>query len=68
MKVNKNMGKTDRTLRAIFALAVAVLYFTNTITGTVALVLGILAVVFFLTSMISVCPLYRPFKFSTNKE
>lgn len=68
MKANKNMGTTDRVVRAIFALTVAVLYFTGTIGGTLALVLGILAVIFFLTSLVSVCPLYMPFKLSTNKE
>lgn len=68
MKANKNMGTTDRVLRGIFALTVAVLYFTGTISGTLGLVLGILAVIFFLTSLVSVCPLYLPFKFSTIKE
>ena len=68
MKLNKNMGNTDRIIRVVLALVVAVLYFTNVISGTLALILGILAVVFLLTSLVSFCPLYLPFKFSTDKE
>lgn len=68
MELNKNMGTTDRVIRALFAAVVAVLYFTGTIGGTLALVLGILAVIFLLTSLVSFCPLYLPFKFSTLKE
>jgi O-antigen/teichoic acid export membrane protein len=64
----KNMGSLDRILRFIFAAAVAVLYFTNVISGTWAIVLGILAIIFLLTSLIGVCPLYMPFKISTKKK
>ena len=42
----KNMGTIDRAIRALFAIVVAVLYFTNVISDTVALILGILAIVF----------------------
>ena len=68
MKLNKNMGKTDRIIRVVAALVVGVLYFTNMISGTLALILGILAVIFLLTSFVSFCPLYLPFKFSTMKK
>lgn len=66
--MKKNMGSTDRLLRLLFAVVVAVLYFTNTITGFTAVILGILAVVFLLTSLVGTCPLYMPFRFSTKKE
>jgi hypothetical protein len=38
------------------------------ISGTWAIVLGILAIIFLLTSLIGVCPLYMPFKISTKKK
>ena len=66
--MTKNMGTVDRIIRAVFAVAVAVLYFTGVISGTVAIILGILAIVFLLTSIFGFCPLYAPFKFSTNKK
>ncbi len=68
MKFNKNMGKTDRTIRLILAAIFAALYFTGTVSGTVGMVLLVLAVVFLLTSFVHFCPLYLPFKLSTRKE
>lgn len=64
----KNMGTVDRVVRAVFAVAVAVLYFTGTISGTLAIILGVLALVFLATSLVGTCPLYMPFKLSTNKR
>lgn len=66
--MTKNMGTVDRVIRAVFAVAVAVLYFAGIISGIVAIILGILAIVFLLTSIFGFCPLYTPFKFSTNKK
>ena len=66
--MTKNMGTVDRIIRAVFAVAVAVLYFTGVISGVVAIILGILALVFLLTSIFGFCPLYAPFKFSTTKK
>lgn len=66
--MKKNMGNIDRALRVIVALVVAVLYFTGLISGTVAIILGILAAVFILTSLVGTCPLYLPFGLSTKKE
>ena len=52
-------------LSVLFAAAVvAVLYFTGMISGTVAIILGVLAAVFILTSVVGTCPLYLPFKLS----
>ena len=63
-----NMGSFDRMLRMIVAVVIAVLYFTNIITGTLGIILLVLASVFALTSTVSVCPLYLPFGFSTKKK
>lgn len=63
--MKKNMGSADRIIRVILAAVMAVLYFTGTVTGTLGLVLLILAGVFVLTSLISFCPLYAPFGLST---
>jgi hypothetical protein len=62
------MGGADRVIRMLIALTVAVLYFTGTISGTVAIVLGIVAVAFFLTSLLGWCPTYLPFGLSTRKS
>ena len=65
--MKKNMGSTDRVIRFIVAAVIAVLYFTDVISGTLGLVLLVLAAVFVLTSFISFCPLYAPFGLSTCK-
>jgi hypothetical protein len=61
------MGLSDRVIRILLAVIVAVLYFTNQISGTVAIILGLFAVIFLLTSFVSFCPLYVPLKLSTKK-
>ena len=63
MKIN--MGGADRTIRALIAVAIAVLYFTNVITGKLAIVLLIVGAVFLLTSVVGFCPLYAPFGIRT---
>ncbi len=63
--MTKNMGTADRFIRTILAAVFAILYFTNVITGTIGIVLMVLAAVFLLTSFISFCPLYAPFGLST---
>ena len=59
-----NMGSADKAVRIILAIAIGVLYYFNIISVTVAIVLGILAIIFVITSFISFCTLYAPFRFS----
>lgn len=63
-----NMGTTDRMIRVVIAMILIGLYFTETITGTLATVLLILAGVFILTSIISFCPLYPLVGLNTCKK
>lgn len=65
--MKKNMGVADKRIRLAVAAIVAILYFMGILTGTAAIVAGIIAVIFVLTSFISFCPLYLPFGISTNK-
>jgi hypothetical protein len=66
--MDANMGSADRLIRLIVAVAIGVLYYMNIISGTLAIVLGIVAAAFILTSLVSVCPIYMPFKFSTKSK
>jgi hypothetical protein len=66
--MKQNMGMVDRLLRVVVAIVVGVLYYTGQISGTAAIVLGILAIVFLLTSGIGYCPLYRVINLSTKRE
>ena len=66
--MKQNMGSADRIIRTILTVVIVVLYFTGQITGTAAIVLGIVAVVLLLTSSVGFCPAYFLFKISTKKE
>jgi len=65
--MTKNMGNTDKLVRLSVAVLIALLYYFNVITGTLAIVLGALAIIFALTSMINFCPLYTLFGINTCK-
>ena len=66
--MKKNMGTVDRIIRVLVAVVIALLYFAGQISGVAAIILGIIAVVFLLTSIIAFCPLYVPFGISTRKK
>lgn len=59
------MGTADRIIRILIAAIVTTLYLMNIITGTLGIVLMVLAAVFLLTSLVSFCPLYTIFGFRT---
>ena len=66
--MRKNMGIADRLIRSVLALVVVALYFSGHITGTAAIVLGVIAAMFLLTSFIGWCPAYGPLGLSTCKK
>jgi hypothetical protein len=66
--MKKNMGSADKFIRIVLAIIVGVLYYTGVIEGTTAIVLGVLAIVFALTSFVSFCPLYVPLGINTCKQ
>lgn len=59
------MGSTDKIIRIVIAAILGVLYYTGTISGTLGIVLLVLAGVFIATSLISFCPLYAIFGIKT---
>ena len=66
--MKKNLGNIDRLIRILIAAAIAVLFFTKVITGTLGIILLVLAVVFVLTSLISFCPIYWTVGFNTGNK
>ena len=65
--MKKNMGRTDRMIRILIALVIAILYWQKIIDGTLAYVLLALAAIFVLTSFVSFCPLYSLVGLNTCK-
>jgi len=68
MKLNRNMGTVDRIIRIALAVVFVGLIITGTVSGVFAVILGILAAVFAITSEVSFCPLCLPFKLSARPE
>ena len=66
--MKKNMGSTDKIIRVLIAIVIALLYFTGVIPGVLGVILIALAVIFVITSLVSFCPLYLPFGISTLRK
>jgi hypothetical protein len=66
--MKKNMGTADRIIRAVIGVAIIVFYVAGQITGTAAVVLGILTVLLLGTSITGVCPGYWPLGITTMKK
>ncbi|MCF6167883.1 DUF2892 domain-containing protein [Lutibacter sp.] len=66
--MKKNMGSVDKIIRVLIAIVIAVLYWQGIISGTLAIVLLVLGIVFLLTSLINFCPLYTIFGINTSKK
>lgn len=65
--MKKNMGSADRIIRILVAAVLAYLYFGGIVTGTLGIVLAVVAGVFLLTSLVSFCPLYTLIGINTCK-
>lgn len=66
--MKKNMSNLDRILRLLIAVLVAYLYYAGTISGTLGIVLIVLAGIFLLTSFVSFCPIYALLRTGTRKS
>ncbi|HPA87393.1 MAG TPA: DUF2892 domain-containing protein [Bacteroidales bacterium] len=66
--MRKNMGQTDRIIRSVLAILLAVLYLAGAVDGILALVLLIIALIFGITGVIGFCPLYTLFGWNTMKK
>lgn len=66
--MKKNLGTADKIIRVLVAVIIAILYFTGVVTGTLGIILMVLAIVFVLTSLVSVCPIYLALGLSSAKK
>jgi len=65
--MKKNMGDLDKVIRLLLVALVLGLYFTEIISGTLAIVLVAISFVFVATSIIGICPLYTLLGINTCK-
>ena len=66
--MKKNMAIVDRIFRVVLVALVAVLYFTHVLSPVASIILGVLAVVFLLTSIVGTCPIYMLLGISTKRK
>ena len=66
--MKSNVSNLDRGIRFLFGILVGLLYSFDVIGDTLAIVLGVVALIFFVTSLINFCPLYRVLGISTRKK
>ena len=63
--MKRNVGKTDKIIRILIAVVLAVLYFTNVVTGTLGIVFLIAAGIALVTALVNFCGLYALFGLSS---
>jgi hypothetical protein len=66
--MKKNLGTIDRTIRILAAIAIGVSLYTGALTGTIAIVGGVVAALLLVTGSVSFCPLYAALKISSRKN
>lgn len=63
--MKKNIGTTDTVIRVIIAILIAVFYLSGMISGTAAIILGIIALILLVTGLAGWCGLYTIFGINT---
>jgi len=63
--MNKNMGAVDKLVRLVVALLLILGYFQELVSGVLGIIFLIVAGIFILTSLVSVCPIYSIFGISS---
>ncbi len=63
-----NIHDVDKVARIILAIVVAVLFFTGVVSGTVAIILAMIAAFLVVTVFIDFCPIYHFFGISTKRK
>jgi len=66
--MKKNVNSIDKIVRVLLAVILGFLIFSNQVTGILAIVFAVLAVVLLVTSFLSFCPIYAMLNLSTLKK
>lgn len=66
--MKKNIGRVDKIVRIILAIAMLIPLAMGTVSSTVAIILAIGVVILLTTAFINFCPIWRIFGISTRKK
>lgn len=65
--MKKNLGTSDRVIRLVLAVIIAVTYLAGFLHGIIGTILLVLAGIITITGLIGWCPVYAPFGLNTCK-
>lgn len=65
--MKKNMSMTDRIIRFVLVIAIIIILYAELVKGTLATVIGIIGIIFVVTSILGWCPLYTILKINGLK-
>jgi hypothetical protein len=63
-----NIGNTDKIVRLVIALILGGVYFAEIVTGTLGIVLLVIAAIMVLTALSGFCPLYALLGMNTCEQ
>ncbi len=63
-----NEAGWDRIVRVVLGLILLYLWLGGVLSGTLAIVLGIIGIILVITGVMGFCPLYKVLGFATRKE
>jgi hypothetical protein len=63
--MKKNVGTVEKVIRLLVAAVFIILFATKVVTGTLGIILLVLAGIFIFTSLAGWCPIWALFKIST---
>lgn len=65
--MKKNLNNTDKTIRTLLSIALAVLYITGIVSGITGIILMVIATFLLITAFVRFCPVYHLLGISTKK-
>jgi hypothetical protein len=68
MYMNSNLGTADKIIRILIGVVTAFLIFNGTLSGGMAIGVGLVAGILTLTAFIGFCPIYAIFKISSKRK
>lgn len=68
MRLEKNLGATDKIIRLAISAVIVILFATGLIGGPLAAGLLSLSAILVLTAVVGLCPLYRVFGINSGKK
>jgi hypothetical protein len=64
--MDRNIGPEDRVVRIVVGIALGILLYVEVLTGTAAIVVGVIGAYLLLSGLVARCIIYRPLDIDTS--